>query len=178
MVKILNKGFKTARSRYAFRLNRNPPPLPEPRPTQLARAGKAETVSAALVSSAQAATRVPAATPIPPAHAALDRLRVGKPAHRHEEEDLRLGIQVGAYTSSTPAKRILRTVRQHSGPAGGGPDLVQSVRKEAGTIFRARIVGLDEIAARTACAELVARHLPCVAVPNATGLEVAEAGES
>ncbi len=177
MVKILTKGFKTARTRYAFRLNRNAPPLPLPRPTQLA---KAEGTTPSLISAAQASTRTPAPPPppAPPAHASLDRAAIQAAPSSKPKKTSVWGIQVGAYTSAKPAQRILRTVREHIPDLPeDATDSVQSVRKEAGTIFRARIIGLDEIAARTACAELVARHLPCVAVPNATGLELAEVGE-
>ena len=49
---------------------------------------------------------------------------------------------------------------------------VERVKRPHGTIFRARVIGLEESVARDACTILINKHLPCVPVP--ADVEMAE----
>ena len=177
MVKILNKGFKTARSRYAFRLNRNPPPLPEPRPTQLRGPARrrrspphwSRPPRPPRASRRQHPFRRHMRHSIGPSRQACPPARGRRPPSGDPGRRLHLLDTGQAHSPHRPAA--------HSGPAGGGPGL-GSVRPQGGGHHLPYCGSSAWMRSRPVPrAELVARHLPCVAVPNATGLEVA-AGES
>jgi len=86
----------------------------------------------------------PAATPPAPQPAALVR-----PAPRGA---LDWGMQVGAFRAPEQARQAAREAQRRSG--SGGMVQVTAVQARQGTLFRARVVGLSEGAARQACARL------------------------
>jgi len=86
-----------------------------------------------LVGSAQAANlRLP--TPPPP------------PAAKHDR-----AVQVGAYTDRAGAERA---AREAQAAAGGGATAVVPVQQGRSMVYRARVTGLTEAAAKQACDRL------------------------
>ena len=84
------------------------------------------------------------------------------------------GIQVGAYSSSKPAHLIIKLAKQHLGLSKDQAlSKVERIKRPHGIIFRARVIGLEQSAARDACTILINKHLPCVPVP--ADIELAQA---
>ncbi|WP_419905552.1 serine hydrolase [Kiloniella sp.] len=76
------------------------------------------------------------------------------------------GIQVGAFKKYEPAKMAAdQALAQISTNNGGTQVHIQQVDKAEGSLYRARLKGLDEVAARNACRELKEQRMSCVAVP-------------
>ena len=83
------------------------------------------------------------------------------------------GIQVGAYSSAKPAHAIIKLAKTHLNlTKEHALSKVERVKRPHGIIFRARVIGLEESAARDACTILINKHLPCVPVP--ADVEMAE----
>ncbi|MFL2918722.1 MAG: D-alanyl-D-alanine carboxypeptidase family protein [Thalassobaculaceae bacterium] len=83
------------------------------------------------------------------------------------------GIQVGAYSSAAPAYSIIKLAKTYLNlPKKHALSKVERVKRPHGTIFRARVIGLEESVARDACTILINKHLPCVPVP--ADVEMAE----
>jgi len=80
-------------------------------------------------------------------------------------------VQVGAYAAQSQAKKAAaRAARQLPRHLGKARIVVESVRTQDGFLHRARLVGLSEKDARSACAELARKKTPCIAMPlNTTG---------
>ena len=76
------------------------------------------------------------------------------------------GIQVGAYSKSKAAQLMITLVHSHLNLDRKNIfNRVEKVERLHGVIFRARLIGMQELQARRACATLAAKHLPCVPVP-------------
>ncbi|KLN59527.1 D-alanyl-D-alanine carboxypeptidase [Kiloniella spongiae] len=76
------------------------------------------------------------------------------------------GIQVGAFRKYEPAKMAAdQALAQIKSTPTGTQVHIQQVDKADGSLYRARLKGLDEIAARNACRELKQQRMSCVAVP-------------
>ncbi len=83
------------------------------------------------------------------------------------------GIQVGAYSSAAPAYSIIKLAKTYLNlTKKHALSKVERVKRPHGTIFRARVIGLEESVARDACTILINKHLPCVPVP--ADVEMAE----
>jgi D-alanyl-D-alanine carboxypeptidase len=83
------------------------------------------------------------------------------------------GIQVGAYSSAKPAHSIIKLAKTYLNlTKKHALSKVERVKRPHGTIFRARVIGLEESVARDACTILINKHLPCVPVP--ADVEMAE----
>ena len=83
------------------------------------------------------------------------------------------GIQVGAYSSAQPAHSIIKLAKTYLNlTKKHALSKVERVKRPHGTIFRARVIGLEESVARDACTILINKHLPCVPVP--ADVEMAE----
>ncbi|MFO1189696.1 MAG: serine hydrolase [Alphaproteobacteria bacterium] len=80
-------------------------------------------------------------------------------------------VQVGAYAAQSQARQAAaRAARQLPRHLGKARIVVESVRTQEGLLHRARLVGLSEKDARSACAELARKKTPCIAMPlNTTG---------
>ena len=140
MKAILDKNFKRL---HEIRIANLVPPLPEGRPTK-------DTIGALVVASATAAVPKPEEPP-----------EIGS---RDEGGDW--GVQVGAYSSETMAALSMTSAIEVLPVLLEGTDrLLQPLEKSFGTIYRARLVGLTEPEARTACVKLRRAELPCVPVP-------------
>jgi D-alanyl-D-alanine carboxypeptidase len=77
------------------------------------------------------------------------------------------GVQVGAFTDPTQARQVAETAR-HIAPSQLAPatTVVGSVTHPDGqTFYRARLIGITEPAADTACGTLVAQRWACLTVP-------------
>ncbi|MFD2206219.1 serine hydrolase [Kiloniella antarctica] len=76
------------------------------------------------------------------------------------------GIQVGAFKKYEPAKMAAdQALAQITSQPNGTQVHIQQVDKADGALYRARLKGLDEVAARNACRELKEQRMSCVAVP-------------
>ncbi len=76
------------------------------------------------------------------------------------------GIQVGAFRKYEPAKMAAdQALAQIKSTPTGTEVHIQQVNKADGSLYRARLKGLDEVAARNACRELKQQRMSCVAVP-------------
>ncbi|WP_120497032.1 D-alanyl-D-alanine carboxypeptidase [Kiloniella sp. EL199] len=76
------------------------------------------------------------------------------------------GIQVGAFRKYEPAKMAAdQALAQIKSTPTGTQVHIQQVNKADGSLYRARLKGLDEVAARNACRELKQQRMSCVAVP-------------
>lgn len=76
------------------------------------------------------------------------------------------GIQVGAFKKYEPAKMAAdQALAQITTQPNGTEVHIQQVDKADGSLYRARLKGLDEVAARNACRELKEQRMSCVAVP-------------
>ncbi len=80
------------------------------------------------------------------------------------------GIQVGAYNDRASGQRATALV------ADSMPELlskasakVVTATSSSGTIYRARLIGIDEADARSACAQLQKKDRPCMVLPPAGG---------
>ncbi|MDC0158638.1 D-alanyl-D-alanine carboxypeptidase [Rhodospirillaceae bacterium] len=83
------------------------------------------------------------------------------------------GIQVGAYSSAKPAHSVIKLAKTYlTLTKKHALSKVERVKRPHGTIFRARVIGLEESVARDACTILINKHLPCVPVP--ADVEMAE----
>ena len=85
------------------------------------------------------------------------------------------GVQVGAYYSYMPAKKAAESA------AGRLPDLlsdasiaITNVKGQNGKIYRARLLGMSEGLARTACQQLKALATDCLVVKDRSGLKLAQ----
>lgn len=134
------------------------PPLPQARPPR----GGVQLASADTSVSATA-TVVPALPVAPP------EMETGS-----RDEGDEWGIQVGAYATQLRAQRSIALARGHlSDLLTGAEALVEPLERRTGMIYRARLVGLSEQEARSACLSLKQRQLPCVPVPGRPETELA-----
>ena len=79
------------------------------------------------------------------------------------------GIQVGAYSKAKVAKLMIQLVQDHLNLDHTGiSSKIEKVKRSHGIIFRARVLGMEERQARSACASLMTKHLPCVPIPAIT----------
>ncbi|PWC34470.1 D-alanyl-D-alanine carboxypeptidase [Azospirillum sp. TSO35-2] len=81
------------------------------------------------------------------------------------------GVQVGAYSSRAAGKKAVgQAIKQAPFLLRGAKSSVIEAKTGKETVYRARLIGLDEKAARKACAELNKHGQHCVAVsPNDRG---------
>ena len=151
MRKLLESSFAALREEDARRIAEANPRPPEVRPTPPA----AEPV--------QYARPIPERKPDPsvsePARPAIVSALYQKP-----EE---WAIQVGAYGNIEPARRALRKA------IGRIPDLTKNTRISISPyntgdtlMYRARLIGLSDTAAKSACRRLERRNIPCVAISS------------
>lgn len=78
------------------------------------------------------------------------------------------GIQIGAYNDRASAQRALAiTADQNAELLGKANTRVIAVDAPSGTIYRARLIGLDSRSARQACARLQRQGRPCFTLPPA-----------
>jgi D-alanyl-D-alanine carboxypeptidase len=158
MRRILDRAFaQLERSPHIVSPERVPVPLPRP---SLAALAGTETASAApeaprpahkpglTVAAEGGAAPVPTLTPA----AAGSAVQEG------------WAVQLGAYSDYRRASLLLRRVAKRL------PDLdveavsIEPLRRDGTQLYRARLTGLSELAARRACARLERNDLPCVPV--------------
>lgn len=164
MKRLLDSGFEKAADLLVAQIEL--PPLPEPRPERSAQPALAESgtvVDTKLTSPTRIAAVLP---PLP------------EPAPQFEsgsrDEGVTWGIQVGAYASEIRAQRSIALARGHLNDLLNGTDAaVEPLDRRTGKIYRARLFGLSEQEARSACLSLKRQQLPCVPVPGRTELELA-----
>ena len=117
----------------------------------------------------------PGSKPLQLASAAAQK-RNGAVAEARKLDGQRIwGVQVGAYYSYMPAKKAAESA------AGRLPDLlsdasiaITNVKGQNGKIYRARLLGMSEGLARTACQQLKALATDCLVVKDRSGLKLAQ----
>ncbi|MEQ8395285.1 D-alanyl-D-alanine carboxypeptidase [Thalassobaculum sp.] len=154
MKRLLTSGFEKVDE---IRVAHIVPPLPHPRPEREVQLASIETVS---VDSTN------------PVHALVQVAPEVESGSR--DEGAEWGIQVGAYATEIRAQRSIALARGHLTDLLTGTDvLVEPLDRKSGTIYRARLFGLSEEEARTACLSLKRKQLPCVPVPGQTEITMA-----
>lgn len=133
---------------------------------------------AARPASALAPTRVAATAAVPrlpasartvslsttPAPRAIPAPQPGRPRDRSSRQAW--SIQVGAFSRYAPAHRaITSATRQIPGLLMSTKVAIIPVEKNQATLYRARMIGLSEAGARTACSKLRNQNMPCMPVP-------------
>ncbi len=161
MKQLLDTGFeKMAEIRVASVV----PPLPLPRPERNVQIASLD----ASADNASAVT-VDAAALVPPVTEAIAEIESGS-----RDEGLEWGIQVGAYSTDLRAQRSIALARGHLSELLTGADaLVEPIDRRTGRIYRARLLGLSEPEARSACLSLKQKQIPCVPVPGRSDIELA-----
>lgn len=117
----------------------------------------------------------PGEKPLQLAEAAnLKRKEVAAATRKLDEQRI-WGVQVGAYYSYAPAKKAAEAAAVRL------PDLlseanvaITNVRGQNGKIYRARLLGMSQPHARTACRQLKAMKTDCLVVKDRTGLKLAQ----
>ncbi len=72
------------------------------------------------------------------------------------------GIQIGAFNSKTPAQTALSDVTKSlGGTVATGKGVIVSFRSGKATVYRARVMGISEAQARSACKKLTADKKSC-----------------
>jgi hypothetical protein len=84
-----------------------------------------------------------------------------------DPRDARWGVQVGAFTDPAQARQVANSARQvASAQLAAAHTVVGAVTHADGKVFyRARVIGVTQPAADSACGLLSARQWPCLAVP-------------
>ncbi|WP_417453729.1 serine hydrolase [Kiloniella sp.] len=156
MKEILDKSFKRVGITQVAKLpaapKRNPrresvivsaPPQPAPQPILTASAGLSL-----------------------PGQIAPEQIAAVQPVGSAVQEITDWGIQVGAFKNYEPAKMAAdQALAQIKSTPTSTQVHIQQVDKAEGSLYRARLKGLDEVAARNACRELKQQRMSCVAVP-------------
>jgi D-alanyl-D-alanine carboxypeptidase len=87
----------------------------------------------------------------------------------------RWGVQVGAFYRYPPAEKAAqRASKQVPDLLGDSKIKITHVRGRKGRIYRARLVGLQEAAARSACKRLKSADTDCLVVQTDKGVKVAQ----
>ena len=163
MKRLLDSGFKKANDIRVADIA--VPPLPAPRPDRDVQVASADTGARV---SAEAASLVPP-LPVP-----APQFEAGS-----RDEGIEWGIQVGAYATEIRAQRSIALARGHLTDLLTGADAaVEPLDRRTGTIYRARLFGLSEQEARSACLSLRRRQMPCVPVPGHPDIELAAGPKS
>jgi D-alanyl-D-alanine carboxypeptidase len=153
MRRLLDSGFAKASD---IRVARAMPPQPTPRPDRNVQRAAAEPVAVADGASLMAAM---AATPTD--------IESGSTDAGSTDSGGDWGIQVGAYSTEIRAQRSIAAARGHLAELLTEAEAsVELLERRTGPIYRARLFGLTEPDARTACVTLKRQHLPCVPVPG------------
>ena len=162
MKRLLDSGFEKASDIRVAELV--VPPLPAPRPDRDVQVASAEIVPADTGSVGDQAAAL-----LPPLPQPAPQFEAGS-----RDEGVEWGIQVGAYATEIRAQRSIALARGHLNDLLTGADAaVEPLDRRTGTIFRARLFGLSEQEARSACLSLKRRQLPCVPVPGRDDIELA-----
>ncbi len=75
------------------------------------------------------------------------------------------GIQIGAFSGYTDAHiAVGKVARRLTNLPATASLQIQPVEQKADTLFRARLVGLDEASARASCGQLIGNGEACVLV--------------
>lgn len=147
MQNLLNRSWAQARVKSTIAAA----PVPKPEiPGE-----KVKTVTTAYIATPKIATpkidRPNISTPIPPTV-----VRAGP---------TNWGIQIGAFAGYTDAHIAAGNVAQRLSNVPATASLkIQPVSQKAGTLFRARLMGLDEVSARSSCQQLLRNGQVCVLV--------------
>jgi len=163
MASLLDRGFEgqlIAGASKATSLAQATPPLPSTKPGPTVPASEPPPIDLALATSP-----------------ALDLAETGQGDAADELEDYAVaeswGVQVGAFTRREPAARAAANAMSVLPDVLGAtrPQVIEVITGTA-TIYRARLTGLDETAAREACRLLKARQSACLAVRPGGAVEV------
>ncbi|MCA1940827.1 MAG: SPOR domain-containing protein, partial [Caenispirillum bisanense] len=84
------------------------------------------------------------------------------------------GVQVGAYSKFEAAQmKAVEAADKLKRAIQGTHAKISTVRDDSGTIYRARVMGMSEREARTACDTLKRTNMACIIVPPDVNLALA-----
>jgi D-alanyl-D-alanine carboxypeptidase len=155
MAELMDQGFATPRTPAPLIASLHPPAVPARKPEAEIDVASLEKV----VDSSELAALAASVTPSIGLTSTAAAAELPKGAGGW-------GIQVGAFSDADTGRRALDKVKYRlpSLLASAFPQMVP-VTTGSGRLFRARLMGLDESAARTACANLERAGEGCLAVP-------------
>ena len=154
MAELMDQGFATPRTPAPLVATLRPPAVPARKPETGIDVASLEEVVDSSKLAALAASVTPASIGLTSSAVAAELPKAGG-----------WGIQVGAFSNADAGRRALNSVsrRLPSLLASAYPQMVP-VTTGSGRIFRARLMGLDESAARTVCANLERSGEGCLTV--------------
>jgi D-alanyl-D-alanine carboxypeptidase len=154
MAELMDQGFATPRTPAPLVASRRPPTVPARKPDAGTDVASLEEVEDGSQLAALAASITPSTDGLTSSAVAAELPKSGS-----------WGIQVGAFSDADAGRRALDSVsrRLPSLLASAYPQMVP-VTTGSGRLFRARLMGLDEAAARTVCANLEHAGEGCLTV--------------
>jgi D-alanyl-D-alanine carboxypeptidase len=154
MADLMDQGFATPRTPAPMVASLRPPAVPTRKPETGINGASLEEVVDSSKLAALAASVTPSSIGLTSSAAAAELPKAGN-----------WGIQVGAFSDADVGRRALDSVsrRLPSLLASAYPQMVP-VTTGSGRLFRARLMGLDESAARTVCASLERSGEGCLTV--------------
>jgi D-alanyl-D-alanine carboxypeptidase len=154
MAELMDQGFATPRTPAPLVASRRPPTVPARKPDAGTDVASLEEVEDGSQLAALAASITPSTDGLTSSAVAAELPKSGS-----------WGIQVGAFSDADAGRRALDSVsrRLPSLLASAYPQMVP-VTTDSGRLFRARLMGLDEAAARTVCANLEHAGEGCLTV--------------
>jgi D-alanyl-D-alanine carboxypeptidase len=181
MAKLLDKGFK----RVVLAGIRKDIRPPSRKPLQLAQAAAPRIARPVERAQAITAQSVQTKSPMPLPAPRPDLLPVVTAATSSPGPKIidvpptraagRWGVQVGAFYRYPPAEKAAqRASKQVPDLLGDSKIKITHVRGRKGRIYRARLVGLQEAAARSACKRLKSADTDCLVVQTDKGIKVAQ----
>jgi D-alanyl-D-alanine carboxypeptidase len=158
MAELMDQGFATPRTPAPLVASLHPPIVPARKPEASPEAGLEVASLEEVVDSSKLAALAASVTPSIGLTSSAVAAELPKNAGGW-------GIQVGAFSDADAGRRALDTVtrRLPSLLASAYPQMVP-VTTGSGRLFRARLMGLDESAARTVCASLQRAGENCLTV--------------
>lgn len=152
-------------------------PLPARKPAQAIAVAEGPTTTQAVA----LASVTPAAVPLPvtrPAalDAALEAQGSADPVQTGDPTVGQWGVQVGAFSRYQSAQtKASEAAEMLSASIEGSHPKISTLNETGDTIYRARVMGMDEGEAREACNYLRVNRMACIVVPPET--DVARAGD-
>jgi D-alanyl-D-alanine carboxypeptidase len=161
LAELLDQGFATPRAPAPPLVASAKPVKPERKRDQEVEVASAEEV----VGSTNLAALAAAVTP------SLKLTSTAEAAELPDSVGAGWGVQVGAFSDAAAGRRAIRAVKGRLPTllADASPAMI-AVQTASGPLYRARLMGLDEAAARKVCASLERAGKACLMVAPAQGL--------
>ncbi|WP_311065990.1 D-alanyl-D-alanine carboxypeptidase [Halomonas sp. DWK9] len=132
-------------------------------PTQTSPSSASETVESQLMQAQQAREEGRTPAPEDPLQAFMEQERVLAAASSTQAAPAGWGIQVGAFSQAAQAEQLARQAVQRLPSSVGGRVAIDQYQGQT-SVYRARVVSLNESQARQACQTLQAQGMDCMVV--------------